>query len=64
MLAGMITGGTGQLIASPTDVVKVRMQADGRLRLLGQEPRYSGPFDAFRRIPAEEGIKGEHQVSL
>jgi solute carrier family 25 uncoupling protein 27 len=54
----MITGGTGQLVASPTDVVKVRMQADGRLRLLGKEPRYSGPLDAFRRIPAEEGIKG------
>lgn len=40
ILAGAITGGFGQLVASPTDVVKVRIQADGRLRLLGKEPRY------------------------
>ena len=40
MLAGSITGGVGQAIASPTDVVKVRLQADGRLRALGKEPRY------------------------
>lgn len=34
--------------------VKVRLQADGRL---GRQ-RYSGTFDAFRRIPAEEGLRG------
>ena len=39
-LAGAITGGVGQAIASPTDVVKVRLQADGRLKALGQLPRY------------------------
>ena len=39
-LAGAITSGTGQAIASPTDVVKVRLQADGRLKALGQQPRY------------------------
>jgi hypothetical protein len=32
-------GGVGQAIASPTDVVKVRLQADGRLKALGKEPR-------------------------
>ncbi len=58
MLAGAITGGVGQAIASPTDVVKVRLQADGRLRVLGQTPRYKGTLDAFVRIPREEGIKG------
>lgn len=58
ILSGMITGSIGQLVASPTDVVKVRIQADGRLRLLGEEPRYRGTFDAFRRIPVEEGIGG------
>lgn len=40
LAAGAITGGVGQAIASPTDVVKVRLQADGRLKALGKEPRY------------------------
>jgi len=62
--AGMLTGGVGQLVASPTDVVKVRLQADGRLRLLGQTPRYRGTLDAFTRIPREEGIAGFYKVSL
>ena len=43
-LAGAITSGTGQAIATPTDVVKVRLQADGRLRALGQQPRYKVRF--------------------
>lgn len=38
--SGALTGAIGQTIASPTDVVKVRLQADGRLKALGQEPRY------------------------
>lgn len=58
IVSGMITGGLGQLVASPTDVVKVRLQADGRLRLLGEQPRYKGTFDAFRRILVEEGFAG------
>jgi hypothetical protein len=40
ILAGMITGGVGQAVASPTDVVKVRLQADGRLIMQGKQPRY------------------------
>lgn len=59
ILAGAITGGVGQLVASPTDVVKIRIQADGRLKLQGGEPRYTGAADAFRRIFAEEGMRGE-----
>lgn len=34
--------------------VKVRLQADGRLR----EPRYRGTLDAFIRIPRQEGLIG------
>jgi solute carrier family 25 (mitochondrial uncoupling protein), member 27 len=58
ILSGFITGGVGQAVASPTDVVKVRLQADGRLKLLGGTPRYKGTLDAFVRIPKEEGFKG------
>jgi solute carrier family 25 (mitochondrial uncoupling protein), member 27 len=58
VFAGMVTGGFGQLVAAPTDVVKTRLQADGRLKLVGKAPRYKGTLDAFRRIPREEGIAG------
>jgi solute carrier family 25 uncoupling protein 27 len=61
ILAGAITGGVGQAVASPTDVVKVRLQADGRLRALGQQPRYKGTIDAFARILQDEGIRGYYR---
>ena len=47
-----------QLIASPADLVKVRMQADGRLMSQGLQPRYSGPIDAFSTILRTEGFIG------
>lgn len=47
-----------QLVASPADLVKVRMQADGRMVNQGLRPRYSGPFDALKKIMCAEGLKG------
>ena len=41
---------TGQAIASPTDLVKVQMQADGKRVLTGHARRYSGITDAFATI--------------
>ena len=35
----MFAGGLGQFIASPTDLVKVQMQMEGRRRLEGKPPR-------------------------
>jgi hypothetical protein len=58
VLAGAMSGSLGQLVANPFDLVKVRIQADGRLKSLGQEPRYRGTLDALRRVPKEEGISG------
>lgn len=56
--SGALSGSIGQLAANPFDLVKVRLQADGRLKSLGQPPRYKGTFDALARIPAEEGVRG------
>mmetsp|Transcript_35364 Transcript_35364/g.56491 ORF Transcript_35364/g.56491 Transcript_35364/m.56491 type:complete len:184 (+) Transcript_35364:866-1417(+) len=50
----MSAGALGQFVASPTDLVKVQMQLD-RLR---PEPRFSGTFDALRKVFAEGGVKG------
>lgn len=47
-----------QVVASPADLVKVRMQADGHMVSRGLQPRYSGPLDAFRKIVREEGVSG------
>ncbi len=48
-----LCGVIGQAIASPTDVVKVRLQADARLGVL---PRYANTMDAFIKIPQQEGM--------
>jgi solute carrier family 25 uncoupling protein 27 len=45
-------------VASPADLVKVRMQADGRMVSQGLQPRYSGPFDALNKIVRMEGFVG------
>ena len=60
MAAGMTAGGIGQAIAVPCDLIKVRMQGDGRLVAAGKldKPRYTGLFDAFTKIKAAEGMTG------
>jgi len=60
MAAGMTAGGIGQAIAVPCDLVKVRMQSDGRLVAAGkmEAPRYSSMMDAFTKIQATEGMAG------
>jgi hypothetical protein len=47
----------GITIANPTDVVKVRLQAEGRLPP-GAVRQYSGAFDAYKKIIAKDGITG------
>ncbi|KAK3042389.1 hypothetical protein RJ639_002435 [Escallonia herrerae] len=47
-----------QVVASPADLVKVRMQADGRMISQGLQPRYLGPLDALNKIFQREGLGG------
>ena len=49
-----------QAIAVPADLVKVRMQADGRLVASGEiaKPRYSSLSNAFRTVFRQEGAAG------
>lgn len=44
--------------AQPTDVVKVRFQAQVRLPESGVVKRYNGTLDAYKTIARDEGIKG------
>jgi len=58
VIAGMSAGILGQAVASPTDLVKVQMQADGKRVLAGHQPRYSGIGNAFATIARQGGIAG------
>ncbi|XP_078395236.1 mitochondrial brown fat uncoupling protein 1 [Cetorhinus maximus] len=56
LLAGSTTGGLAVLLAQPTDVVKVRFQAQRNLR--GVPKRYNGTIQAYKSIAKEEGVRG------
>ena len=48
MISGLTAGAMAQFIASPTDLVKVQMQMEGRRRLEGKPPRYLFIDQGFR----------------
>ncbi|KAB5543305.1 hypothetical protein PHYPO_G00077520 [Pangasianodon hypophthalmus] len=56
LLAGCTTGAMAVAFAQPTDVVKVRFQA--QMRLADGAKRYNGTMDAYKTIARDEGIKG------
>ena len=58
LLAGCTTGAMAVTFAQPTDVVKVRFQAQVSLPENGPVKRYSGTIEAYKTIAREEGIKG------
>ena len=55
LLSSLASGAIGITVASPTDLVKVRLQAQARGQLAAGAVPYKGSFDAYRRIIAEEG---------
>ncbi|XP_044046494.1 mitochondrial brown fat uncoupling protein 1 [Siniperca chuatsi] len=56
ILAGCTTGAMAVSFAQPTDVVKVRFQA--QMNLNGVARRYSGTLQAYKHIFQNEGIRG------
>ncbi|KAG7479026.1 mitochondrial uncoupling protein 2-like [Solea senegalensis] len=58
LLAGCTTGGMAVAFAQPTDVVKVRFQAQVRLPESGSVKRYNSTMDAYKTIARDEGIRG------
>ena len=54
----MSAGGFGQLVASPTDLIKTQIQMEGKRRLQGKPPRVHGMTDALTRIVKQSGILG------
>lgn len=56
--AGITTGACAVLTAQPTDVVKIRLQAQGNAVLNGAPKRYTGAINAYQTIAKEEGVRG------
>ena len=54
--AGLATGAIGISIANPTDLVKVRMQGQGRLP--PAERPYSSSIDCYTKTYRTDGVKG------
>lgn len=55
VMAGLTTGGFAVICAQPTDVVKVRFQAQNRNN---NSNRYKSTMQAYRMIGREEGVRG------
>ncbi|KAL5204523.1 hypothetical protein ABZP36_009394 [Zizania latifolia] len=53
--AGFTTGAIAISIANPTDLVKVRLQAEGKLAP-GVPRRYAGAMDAYAKIVRQDGF--------
>lgn len=58
LCVGVFAGALGQFLASPVDLVKVRMQMEGRRLLQGLPPRVTNTSQALRNILREGGISG------
>lgn len=56
VLSGMLTGAIGIILASPCDVVKVRLQAQG-VNHIDVLSKYQGSIDAYKKISRLEGFK-------
>ncbi|XP_034723318.1 mitochondrial uncoupling protein 2-like [Etheostoma cragini] len=58
LLAGCSTGAMAVAFAQPTDVVKIRLQAQVRQPESNSVKRYSSTYDAYKTIARQEGIRG------
>lgn len=54
--AGGLAGGISKTVVAPIERVKLILQTQDASTQITKETRYKGIFDAFRRIPAEQGI--------
>ncbi|GAV65495.1 Mito_carr domain-containing protein, partial [Cephalotus follicularis] len=55
ILAAFTTGAVAIIVANPTDLVKVRLQAEGKLPA-GVPKRYFGALNAYSTIVRQEGV--------
>ncbi|XP_044758642.1 mitochondrial uncoupling protein 4 [Coccinella septempunctata] len=63
-ICGVSAGAFAQFIASPTDLLKVQLQMEGKRKIMGLPPRVTGLFDAFNKIVKSSGYRGLWKGSI
>ncbi|KAJ1926247.1 ADP/ATP carrier protein, partial [Linderina macrospora] len=56
LAAGGISAGVSKTIVAPIERVKLLLQVQASSDQIAADKRYKGIMDAFRRIPAEQGV--------
>jgi hypothetical protein len=74
LLSGALTGALGSFVGTPTDIVKIRFQAEAGILspdgvyltglYRGTRPMYMNTFDALRRIHAQSGFAGLYKGAV
>jgi len=57
-MSGVTSGVLAQFFASPTDLIKVQIQMEGKRRLLGKSPRFVKWFSDLTHFPAITDVSG------
>lgn len=63
-VCGVTAGAFAQYISSPTDLLKVQLQMEGKRKMMGLPPRVDGLFDAFRKTVSTAGYRGLWKGSI
>ncbi|KAF2879073.1 hypothetical protein ILUMI_27082 [Ignelater luminosus] len=61
---GITAGAFAQYIASPTDLLKVQLQMEGKRKMMGLPARVDGLSDAFKKVWNASGYKGLWKGSI
>ena len=56
LMAGGVAGGISKTVVAPIERVKLILQTQDASAQITQDKKYKGIFDAFRRIPADQGV--------
>lgn len=56
LLAGGLAGGISKTLVAPIERVKLVLQTQDASSQITKETRYKGIFDAFKRLPQEQGF--------
>ncbi|KAJ1927594.1 ADP/ATP carrier protein [Tieghemiomyces parasiticus] len=56
LLAGGVSAGVSKTVVAPIERVKLLLQVQASSTQIAKDKQYKGIMDAFRRIPAEQGV--------
>lgn len=56
LAAGGVAGGISKTVVAPIERVKLLLQVQDSSKAIKEDQKYKGILDAFRRIPAEQGL--------